>query len=346
MGKSKVYYLAQDQFDKVPAMIEKAAGDFIKENTLVALKLHFGEKGNKGFIKPEWVKPVAKWVKTKKASPFLTDTNTIYRGNRSDAVNHLMLAQGHGFKIEKVGAPVIIACGLRGQGADEVQIDGDHYKSVQIARAIRRSGAMIVLSHTKGHILTGFGGAIKNLGMGCAVKAAKYSMHAGMVPKMEVDKCVACGACVKWCAGHALTLVNDKIVLDDQKCVGCGECIIACPKGVFDVPWQMGGGVVQEKIAEHAAGAVKDKPVCYVNYMHFITRNCDCMPTEKEGALLDDLGILISTDPVAIDQASIDYINKMAGKDLLKELNPVDCTVQLAHAEKMGLGKREYEWVA
>lgn len=345
MPRSKVYFLPIDKWKDVPLLIEKAAGNFIRKNEFVAIKLHFGEKGNKGFIKPDWVKPVVNMVKAAGAHPFLTDTTTIYRGQRSDAVNHLMTANGHGFKMEKVGAPVIIADGIRGDEYIDVEIKGEHYKSVKIAKGIHDANAMIVLSHTKGHMLSGFGGALKNVGMGCASKAAKYDMHAGVIPNIDVKECLACGACVDWCAGSALHVVDGAIVLDEKKCVGCGECIVVCPNKVFDIPWKASAASVQEKLVEQALGAVKDKRVCYVNYMYFITRNCDCMPTDEEGALADNIGIMIGTDPVAIDQASIDLINHQVGKDLFREMNPVDYSIHLAHAEKIGLGSREYELI-
>lgn len=342
MTKANVYYIPESRFADVPKFIAKAAGEFFKNGDFVAIKLHFGEKGCKGFIHPEWVKPVSDYVKVGGGVPFLTDTTTIYRGSRSDAASHLMIANGHGFTIQKAGAPVIIADGLRGNDFVDVPVACENYKSVRIARAIHDASAMIVLSHTKGHILTGFGGAVKNLGMGCASKPGKYDMHAGVVPSVTVDKCVGCGKCVKHCAGYALTVKNKKIVMDESKCVGCGDCIIACPEKVFDIQWEDNADVVSVKIAEHACGAVVGKPVCYVNYMHFISKYCDCMPSEPTDPYLDNLGILISTDPVAIDQASIDFINAKAGRDIFKELNPVDYNVHLAHAEKMGLGSRQY----
>lgn len=336
-----------DKFGDVPTFIHKAAGEFFNENEFVALKIHFGEKGNKGYINPSWVRPIVNMVKKAGAHPFLTDTNTIYRGQRADAVHHLMIAQGHGFKIEKVGAPVIIADGLRGNEYVEVPIKGKHFKSLKIAKGIHDAHAMIVLTHTKGHVLTGFGGAIKNIGMGCGAKGGKYEMHDSVCPRMIIENCVGCGECIKWCSGEALTLVDGKIALSKDKCIGCGECILACPSEAIEIPWDSSSADVQEKLAEYAWGVVKNKPTCYINYMHHITRNCDCFPADKEGALLDDIGILVSVDPVAIDQASIDLINKKAGKDLFKELHKgVDYSIHLINAEKLGLGTREYELIS
>lgn len=345
MTKSKVYFLPFEKVKLVPKFIEKVAGEFFKRNDFVAIKLHFGEKGNTGFIKPEWVRPVVDLVKEKKANPFLTDTNTIYRGQRADAVNHLMLANGHGFKMEKVGAPVFIADGLRGNEYKNIEVSGQYYKSVKIATGIRDAHAMIVLSHTKGHILTGYGGALKNLGMGCASKGGKYEQHASIFPELIEKNCIGCAECIKWCSGRALKLIDKKISLNKELCVGCGECILACTHKAIEIPWDGSSEVVQKKVIEYAIGAVKDKPVCYVNYMHRITRYCDCFADTDEAPLIDDVGILVSTDPVAIDQSSIDLINKKAGRDLFRELNDVDYSVQLVCAEDAGLGRREYELI-
>ena len=346
MPKSKVYHLPQDAFSKVPEFIDKVAGDFYKKGDFVALKIHFGEKGNKGYIKPDWVKPVVNSVKEKGAYPFLTDTNTIYRGQRSDAVHHVMMAQGHGFKIEKVGAPVIIADGLRGHDIVEVPFNGKHFKSLKIARGIYDAHAMIVLTHLKGHILTGYGGTLKNLGMGCSAKGAKYEMHAGMYPSLFPEKCTGCGECIKWCTGHALSLADGKIELDKNLCVGCGECILACIYDAIDIPWEgSSSNKVQECLVEYAAGAVKDKPTVYVNYLHHISQHCDCWSSDNP-VYLDNIGILISEDPVAIDQAGLDLVNKAAGKDLFKEVHPgVDYNVQLSYAQELGMGSREYELI-
>lgn len=343
MKKSQVFYLEQSEFKSVPWLIEQAAPELFKKDDFVVLKLHFGEKGNKGFIKPEWVRPVVDFVKKEKGVPYLTDTNTIYRGQRGDGVSHLALAHGHGFRLEKTGAPVVISDGVRGGDFVEVPVKGKHFEKVKIAKGIFDAHAMIVLSHTKGHILTGFGGAIKNLGMGCGSKGGKYEMHSAISPQVIEEKCAGCGACIIWCPGRALSLKERKIYLDAGKCIGCGECIQACATGALEIPWDNSSKEVQERMVEYAAGAVLGKHVCYVNYMHFISKHCDCFQTDSEQPLLDNLGILVSSDPVAIDQASIDIINKKAGKDLFAELHGKDYSVQLSYAEETGLGSRCYE---
>ena len=346
MKKKKVYYIPLKSFEKVPEYIEKISKDFFGKNRFVAIKIHFGEKGNKYFLDPKFSVPIVKAAKKKGALPYLTDTNTIYHGSRSNSVKHFLVAHGHGYKTEKLEAPVIISGGLRGNDYDEVKIDGRHFKIVKIARGISDADSMVVVSHVKGHILTGFGGAIKNIGMGCSSRSAKYEMHNAAYPVMDIDKCIGCGLCIEKCAGDALTLKGDRISLDKDKCVGCGECIVACHQHVFDVPWDIPSKKVQERIVEYALGTVKDKPVCYVNFLCAVTRHCDCMPSDDEPPFLEDVGILISDDPVAVDQAGVDLINKAAGKDLFRELHPkVDYNIQLSYAEKMKLGSRAYELI-
>ncbi len=352
-AKSKVYFLELDQLDKLPALLKTAGiADVVKKDDLAAIKIHFGEKGNKGHIKPKEIKPVIKLAKELGASPFLTDANTIYRGERTDAVHHLNVAADHEFHLKFLGAPVVIADGLRGNSYVEVEVNPldhargkyKHFKKVKIAEAIYYADSMICLTHFKGHELTGFGGAIKNLGMGCAARPGKYEQHNSIVPQVQATNCTACGACIKWCSGEALHLENDQIVLTPEKCVGCGQCILACNFKVFSLPWNDSSKEVQEKIAEYAAGAAKDKRVIYVNFINFITKYCDCFKTVGQ-PIMPDIGIVVSLDPVAIDQASYDLTIKHAGKDILKEETGTDGSIQLKYAESLGLGTRQYELI-
>jgi uncharacterized Fe-S center protein len=345
--KTVVFHLEMDRWQDVPLVIRHLTqGDkFIEAGDFVAIKLHFGEKGNTGHVKAEWVHPIVKMCKEMGGMPYLTDTNTIYRGERRDAVSHLFIAHGHGFKIEKTGAPVIIADGIRGKEFEEVEINRKHFKSVKIAKGILDADAMIVLSHAKGHILTGFGGALKNLGMGCSAKGGKYEMHSSISPKVIEAKCIKCGKCIRWCPSEAISLTQEGIKIDEVKCVGCGECIQACPNGALDIPWDVPSRNVQERLVEYAYGAVSQKKgkLCFINYLHTITKYCDCFSSDKNELLLEDLGILVSLDPVAIDKASLDIINKEAGRDIFREMNEKDYTIQLKYAEEIGLGSTEYE---
>lgn len=344
--RPKVFFLPWDRGEHLSKLLaESGAPEVIDRDDLVALKIHFGEKGNDGFIKPDLVRPVIKILNEKKAKGFFTDTGTIYHGLRTNAVSHLKLAAEHGYSQTKLGTPIIIADGLRGDDFVEVEIDGSHFKRVKIATAIRGADVIIALSHFKGHLLSGFGGAIKNLGMGSGSRLGKFEMHSSVSPTVALENCKACGACIARCAHGALKLVDKKIHLDRNLCKGCGECVLYCNFNALSITWSEGGSSVQERFVEYAVGAVKGKRTFYLNYINHVTPNCDCL-SKNETPLLPDIGILASRDPVAIDEASLDLVKKSAGDVFAKAHPTIDSTVQLAHAAKLGLGSREYELVA
>jgi uncharacterized Fe-S center protein len=342
-GKAEVFFLPWDRRDELASLLERAgAARELKKGDYVAIKMHFGERGGEGFIEPKYVRPVLKLIRDAKAKAYLTDTNTIYHGPRNNAVGHLTVAAEHGFTQTKLQTPVVIADGLKGDDYRLVEVKGDHFSSVKVATGVYQADFLMVLSHFKGHLLTGFGGALKNLGMGCGARVGKFEMHSSVAPTYESQLCEKCGACVKVCAQTAITLGNDGIALDGDKCVGCGECVVACPYGALKITWNEGAASVQERYVEYAAGAVRGKRAFYVNFVNHITANCDCMGL-KEKSIAPDIGILASTDPLAIDQASLDMVTKAAG-DVFRTVHPeVDYTVQLTHAERMGLGARDYE---
>jgi len=277
------------------------------------------------------------------AWPFLTDTNTIYVGQRADAVHHSLIAAEHGFTVENCGCPVIIADGLRGNSGVSVEVNLKHFRSVSIGHALHYADSHIFITHFKGHELTGFGGVLKNMGMGCGTRAGKYAMHDKVLPKVSVDQCTGCGQCLKWCSGNALRLEkNNKIVMESERCIGCGECILSCPQNVFMIPWDENTSAVQEKIVEYACGVLKGKPHFSINFVNYITQYCDCYAT-KGKPLTGDIGVLASADPVALDQACADMVNSSYGSDFWRVIFPeIDWTVQLSYAERLGLGKREY----
>lgn len=319
--------------------------DIFEKNDYVAIKMHFGERGGDGHIKPEFIRPLIKELKKKKTKPFLTDTNTIYHGPRNNAIGHLEVAAEHGFAQNKLQVPIIIADGLRGNDHEDVKIDGKYFKKVKIASGIRHADKILVVSHFKGHILAGLGGAIKNLGMGCASKQGKFEMHCSVSPTVDSRKCVGCEMCIPVCEQKALYLdTENKIVLDNDKCVGCGECVIECHTSALSITWSEGTSEVQERFAEYAKGATRGIPTFYFNFANHITPNCDCMG-KKEKPLMDDVGILASNDPVAIDQASLDLVLQEGGDTFTKAHPNLDATIQLAHAEAMGLGTRKYELI-
>ncbi|MDY6970701.1 MAG: DUF362 domain-containing protein [Thermodesulfobacteriota bacterium] len=332
----------------------------ITPRSLVALKMHFGEKGNTAFIRPLFIRQIVDRVKDLGASPFLTDCNTLYAGTRSDSVSHLNTATENGFAYSVVNAPIIIADGMRGATFSTVEINQEIIKTAFLGREIVQSDFLISLAHFKGHELSGFGGTIKNLGMGCASRKGKLDQHSGLSPKVKRKKCVGCGDCVHHCAQRAISLLEDKATIDPKKCVGCGECILICPNGVIDIRWSADIPIFQKKLVEYAFAVLKEKQgkAVFVNFLTNISPACDCYG-HSDAPIVHDIGIMASKDPVAIDQASADMVNQQAaaegscvskcrepGEDKFKGIYPkVDWTVQLKHAEKIGLGSREYKVV-
>lgn len=343
--KTHVFFLPWEFRENLSKLLgQSGAPGYFRRGDIVAIKTHFGERGNNGYIRPEFIRPVIKMIKELKATPFLTDTGTIYRGPRSNAVGHLTVAADHGFSQNRLHVPIIISDGIRGHDYADVEIIGKHFRSVKIATGIINADSMAVISHFKGHLLGGFGGAIKNLGMGCGARLGKFAMHSSVMPTISIETCEGCGACIAHCAHDALLLDGGKIYLEPSRCKGCGECVLFCDFGALSITWNQGATAVQERYAEYALGAVKGKHVFYLNFINHITPNCDCL-SKDELPMLPDIGILASEDPVAVDQASLDLVIKQGG-NVFKTAHPdVDCTVQLKHAEAIGLGKREYELI-
>ncbi len=332
----------------------------LEAGELVAVKLHFGERGLTTFLNPVFVRIIVERLLKQKVKPFLTDTNTLYIEGRHNAVDHLHTAMQHGFSYATTEAPIIIADGLRGLDSKDVPLSGKHFETVKIAQGILNADSMIALSHVKGHVISGLGGAIKNLSMGCSSRAGKHMMHADMVPEVIEEKCRGDANCVHHCPAHCITMVNKKALIDREQCIGCGECVAACPHEAIKVDWSKDGDLLQERMAEFALGAVQDKreKCCFINFLMDITPHCDCHDW-SDSLFVPDIGILASFDPVAIDQASVDLINgqhglansKLSGsyapgEDKFANLFPgCDYTRQLTHAENLGIGSREYELI-
>lgn len=356
---SKVYFtnLSSKSGDdnllcRIRNLFEKAgAGISYKKGELIALKVHFGEKGLDTFIRPVQVSPIAEAVKEAGGKPFLADTNTLYTGSRSNAVDHHRTAQEHGWLRPVIDAPVVIADGLHGHEFNLVKIKGKHFKEVKIGTALSQADGIIGVSHFKGHEITGFGGTLKNLGMGCASRAGKVIMHCDVKPEVDINKCTACAKCADHCATNAIT-VEKYALIDLKKCIGCGECIITCPEEAIKANDTKQIEMVQEKIAEYALGAVKGKEnkSLYYNFIVDVTPDCDCL-SWRQYPLVPDIGIIASKDPVAVDQAAYDLVTQIkghdyeAGTDKFRMKHKINPQIQLMHAEKIGLGTREYELI-
>jgi len=363
---SKVFFVSararggKSLIDKLGDLMDAVGLDCIPENGLVAVKLHMGERGTTAHLKPVFARRAVEKIIEAGGKPFLTDATTLYLGERGNAVDYLHLGMANGFSYATIGAPIIIADGLRSADVAEVRVDLKHFQTVKYASAIRQADAMVVLSHFKGHLASGFGGAIKNVAMGLGSRSQKQRMHGDIKPKLRKGNlCIACGRCAEICPADAI-IVEKKASFDHQKCIGCAECITTCPVGAIQILWNESTDRLQEKMAETMAGIVGEKKgrIIYFNFLLDITPDCDCFPW-SDTAIAPDIGILGSTDPIAIDQASVDLLNQgpgipgsalpaglEPGKDKLKALYPaIDWTRQLVYGQEIGLGSREYELV-
>jgi uncharacterized Fe-S center protein len=345
---------------KVQRLFDQAGfAGLIAPHDKTAIKLHFVETGNDGFISPVYVRQVVEKVKSCGALPFLTDTNTLYRGSRSNAVEHIGTAILHGFDYAVAGAPVIIADGLNGKNTWKVSIRKKHFDEVIIAGDIAAADSLIVLSHFKGHIVAGFGGAIKNLAMGCAPPEGKRAQHNAR-PFTIPEKCTGCAYCMKVCPKDAISVKKKKSAIDRERCIGCFECMHACPEHAIDIDWETEIPQFTERMVEYACGAVqgKEKKAGFMNFLIRITPDCDCFPF-SDAPIVPDIGILASTDPVAIDAASFDLVNQQQGfsdsllnghlhkgEDKFKGVHAqTDGYLQLRYAEEIGMGSRSYDLI-
>jgi len=332
----------------------------VAPRALTAIKLHFGERGNLAFIRPNFIRRIVDYVKECGAYPFLTDANTLYSGSRGNSVSHLNTAIENGFAYAVVNAPIIIADGLMGGAYETVAINKPLFKNAFIAKEIHNADSLISVAHFKGHEVSGFGGTIKNLGMGCAARRGKLQQHSDLLPRVKGKKCTGCAECSRHCGQSAISIVDNKAVIDPEKCVGCGECIIICPNDVINVQWGADTELFQKKMVEYACGALKGKEnkSVFFNFLLQISPGCDCTPF-NDAPIVRDLGIMVSKDPVAIDQAALDMVNaqpgldgsclknnRAAGEDKFKGIYPgINSNIQLEYAEEIGLGTRNYELI-
>lgn len=274
-----------------------------------AIKIHFGEYGNLAFLRPNYAKVVADIVKEEGGKAFLTDCNTLYVGSRKNALDHMDTAYANGFSPFSTGCHVIIADGLKGTDEALVPVDGEYVKEAKIGQAVMDADILISLTHFKGHESTGFGGALKNIGMGCGSRAGKMEMHNQGKPAVEQSMCVGCGACKKICAHDAPVIADGKAAIDLEKCVGCGRCIGACPKDAVHPTQSNSNDVLNYKIAEYTKAVCQGRPCFHISLICDVSPNCDCH-SENDVPIIPNVGMLASFDPVALDMACADLCNK------------------------------------
>ncbi len=365
--KSTVYFAGvrarsfqDNKQNRIKGLFDAAGLDeVVQKGDLTAIKIHFGEIGNDSFVNPVLVRPIAEKIRALGAKPFLTDTNTLYGGSRANAIDHLQTAAEHGFVPAVAGAPVIIADGLQGDNFQEVAVDRKHFRRVMIAGEVASANSMIVVSHFKAHLPAGFGGAIKNLGMGCAPALGKAEQHSSK-PIFNSALCSGCCSCMDGCPQRAITVEKRISAINFDRCTGCGKCLRVCPTHCLDFNWFVEVPPFMERMTEYAYGAIKGKEnrIGFFNFLLNITPDCDCVPW-SDAPIVSDIGILASRDPVAIDQASCDLVNRQMGlaNSLLQKnhepgadkfLGVWESTlgnIQLDYGAEIGLGNKEYRLI-
>ena len=365
---SKVYFadlradVHENLQQKLTRLMKTAGmGDIDFQDKFVAIKLHFGEPGNLAFLRPNWARTVADFVKERGGKPFLTDCNTLYVGGRKNALDHMDSAMLNGFNPMTTGCQIIIGDGLKGSDEVEVPVAGGEYvKNAKIGRAIMDADVFISLTHFKGHEEAGFGGCLKNIGMGCGSRAGKMEQHNAGKPHVAEKHCIGCGQCRKICAHGAPIIENGKAHIDHDKCVGCGRCIAVCPKDAVRIDWDESTTNLNCKIAEYTKAVVDGRPCFHISLVIDVSPNCDCRP-ENDMAIVPNVGMFASFDPVALDMACVDAVNaqtplrgsaaddahaKAHVHDHFQRLHPdTNWRSCLEHGEKIGIGTREYELI-
>ncbi len=367
MAASKVYFtdmrckVGTSLLEKLDKLIRAAGMETIDfENKFVAIKLHFGEPGNLSFLRPNFARVVADRVKALGGRPFLTDCNTLYVGRRKHALEHMDAANENGFFPLSTGCQIIIADGLKGTDDVEVPLEGcTEFKSALIGRAIMDADIFISLTHFKGHEMTGFGGTIKNIGMGCGSRAGKMAMHCRGKPKINPEKYRGCRTCSRFCGQSAISYGEDhKAFINHDLCVGCGRCIATCNFDAISNDNDADSGILNRRMAEYTKAVVQGRPCFHISIVNQVSPCCDCHG-ENDAAVVPDIGMFASFDPVALDKACIDAVNaapviasSVLGQcdhdrhDHFTSIHPTtDWRSQIKHAESIGLGSSEYELI-
>jgi len=352
---SKVYFIRVSEADSDEAVREKLARlveasrvlDCAAKGDSTAVKIHFGEEGNTGHVKAMYAGIVCRKLIEKGAKPFLADTNTLYRGRRANSADHARLASEHGFTKEECGVPIVVPDDTKKENVSAVAIDGDFFKVAKVASVFMDASSIVSLAHFKGHMMTGFGGSLKNIGMGCASREGKLAQHSEVTPVVDIEKCEGCAACVKACPADAICLRGGRAAIDPAKCIGCATCIAACVRGAMDVDWESGGMKIQEKMVEYASAVLLKKKgkAAFINFATKITKECDCL-AKDDPRIAPDIGIFASLDPVSADKAVYDACIDVCGRDIFRAVHPErDGSRQLKHAGKLGLGDLDYKLI-
>ena len=378
MEKSKVFFTnlrtvpGNDLLTKLERLIRTAGiGEIDFDGKFTAIKIHFGEPGNMAYIRPNYAARVVDVIRSLGGKPFLTDSNTLYTGARSNAVDHLNTANENGFNRISAHCDVIIADGLKGTGYKEVPCGGKYCPSPKIGAAIVDADVIISMNHFKGHGESGFGGALKNLGMGCASVGGKLELHSSSQPMIVPENCIGCKVCEKYCRHDAVKIVDRKAVIDYNKCVGCGQCVAVCQKSAAVIKDYDTSEVLNSKIAEYAYAVVNGKPSFHISFIMNVSPNCDCWG-HNDAALVPDIGIAASFDPIALDCACADLVTAAPslkgnaisdkdqehsaecscghhhhkGEDKFRLVHPdTNWQAGVEYGEQIGLGRRSYELV-
>ena len=359
---SKVYFtdmrtsFTENLPKKLTRLIDRAGlGTIDFDHKFVAIKIHFGEMGNLAYLRPQYARALAAYIKERGGLPFLTDCNTLYVGSRKNALEHIETAYINGYTPYATGCQVIIADGVRGTDEAYIPIGCEEVKTAKIGRAIADADIIISLNHFKGHEDAGFGGALKNLGMGSGSRAGKMEMHSSGKPFVDEKLCTGCGSCRKACAHDAPVLENRKMHIDWDKCLGCGRCIGACPVDAIQPANDESNIILNCKMAEYTKAILQNRPSFHISLVMDVSPVCDCYGV-NDVPIIPDVGMFASFDPIALDQACVDACNKMQrnaevafrgnSNDLFTDLHTeTDWHYQISHGKKIGLGTDEYELI-